>query len=187
MDVCSLYTNIDHDEGAAACHQSLERRKNKSISSDRLKQLILLVLKSTAFRFGNCIYKQIMGTSMGTPMAPNYANLFMAKFESDLITSYFEKTGLRPQVWFRYIDDIFFIWTHGANALDDFLSYAQDYSTNTGMKSKIKFDVNKSTNEVHFLDVSVVIKENMIKTTLYSKPTDAHLYLNISSDHPQHV
>ena len=27
-----------------------------------------------------------MGTSMGTPMAPNYANIFMDKFENDVIT-----------------------------------------------------------------------------------------------------
>ena len=88
MDVSSLYTNIDHQEGAEACFLKLEERKNKSISSHMLKSLILLVLRSTAFRFGNSIYKQVMGTSMGTPMAPNYANIFMAKFETDLIRSF---------------------------------------------------------------------------------------------------
>ena len=107
MDVSSLYTNIDHQEGAEACFLKLEERKNKSISSHMLKSLILLVLRSTAFRFGNSIYKQVMGTSMGTPMAPNYANIFMAKFETDLIRSFHEKTGNKPLVWFRYIDDIF--------------------------------------------------------------------------------
>ena len=187
MDVCSLYTNIDHDEGAEACHQRLEQRKNKAISSATLKSLILLVLRSTAFRFGNSIFKQVMGTSMGTPMAPNYANLFMAKFESDVISSYQQKTGLKPYVWFRYIDDIFFIWTHGADTLDDFISYNQNYSKESGMKSNINFEVNKSTVRANFLDVSVEIKDNVLNTTLYSKPTDAHLYLNKSSNHPRHV
>ena len=59
---------------------------------------------------------------MGTPMAPNYANLFMAKFENDLITSYHQKTGLKPHVWFRYIDDIFFVWTHGPDTLKDLIT-----------------------------------------------------------------
>lgn len=54
-----------------------------------------------------------MGTAMGTPMAPNYANLFMAKFEEDLIQTYYSSTGHQPLVWFRYIDDIFMIWTDG--------------------------------------------------------------------------
>ena len=57
MDVSSLYTNIDHEEGAEACREHLELRKNKSIPSSKLKSLILLVLQSTAFRFGNNFFK----------------------------------------------------------------------------------------------------------------------------------
>lgn len=146
MDVSSLYTNIDHEEGAEACREKLEECCDKSISSERLKTLILLVLQSTAFRFGNCIYKQVMGRSMGTPMAPNYANIFMAKFEKDVIASYYEKTGLKPHVWFRYIDDVFFVWTHGSDSLNDFISYNQNYSNEKGMRSNIKFEVNQSEN-----------------------------------------
>ena len=73
MDVTSLYTNIDHEEGAEACYESLERRKKKSIPSAVLKSLILLVLKSNAFRFGKTIYHQVMGTAMGTPMADRWS------------------------------------------------------------------------------------------------------------------
>ena len=85
MDVTSLYTNIDHEEGANACYEKLEERKRKSIPSKILKSLILLVLRSNAFRFGTAIYHQVMGTAMGTPMAPNYANIFMTKFETELL------------------------------------------------------------------------------------------------------
>ena len=107
MDVTSLYTNIDHEEGAEACFQKLETRKKKSIPSKILKSLILLVLKCNAFRFGTTIFQQVMGTCMGTPMSPNYANLFMDRFESNLVDSYRKRTGFAPLVWFRYIDDIF--------------------------------------------------------------------------------
>ena len=55
------------------------------------------------------------------------------------------------------------------------------------MKSKIKFEVQKSTDKVNFLDVTVSIMENCLKTSLYSKPTDACQYLNTSSNHPKHV
>ena len=40
-----------------------------------------MILKSNAFRFGNECYRQITGTAMVTPMAPNYANLFIDNFE----------------------------------------------------------------------------------------------------------
>ena len=187
MDVTSLYTNIDHEEGAEACYQKLEQRKKKTIPSAVLKTLILLVLKSNAFRFGKTIYHQIMGTAMGTPMAPNYANIFMTKFETDLINSYYQKEGIRPLVWFRYIDDIFFIWTDGPEKLSDFIKHAQNFSESTKMKSKIKFDVNQSTEKVNFLDVVVKLQRGVLVTSLYSKPTDAHMYLYTSSNHPKHV
>ena len=45
MDVSSLYTNTDHEEGAEACFQKLEERKNKSIASIIIKNLILMILK----------------------------------------------------------------------------------------------------------------------------------------------
>ena len=103
-----------------------------------------------------------MGTSMGTPMAPNYANLFMAKFENDVITSFYEKSGLKPYVWFRYIDDIFFVWTHGSDSLNDFISYNQNYSNEKGMRSNIKFEVNQSTVKVNFLDDSIKMQDNVL-------------------------
>ena len=46
MDVSSLYTNNDHEEGAEACFQKLEERKNKSIASIVIKNLIPMTLKA---------------------------------------------------------------------------------------------------------------------------------------------
>ena len=38
------------------------------------------------------------------------------------VESEFLKTQTHQQlVWFRYIDDIFFIWTHGQDKLEQFL------------------------------------------------------------------
>ena len=108
-DVSSLYTNIDQEEGAAACFRKLEERKKKDIPSSLLKKLILLVLRCNIFRFGESLFSQRKGTCMGTPMAPNYANLFMNEFEQNLLNDYYKKTGKRPLVWWRYIDDIFCI------------------------------------------------------------------------------
>ena len=136
-DVSSLYTNIDHEYGAEVCFKMLEERKNKSIPSIVIKNLILMILKSNAFRFGNEYYRQITGTAMGTPMTPNYANLFMDNFEQNLLRNYSQKTGLSPLVGFRFIDGIFFIWTGNKDSLDRFISFTQNYSKSKNMKSKI--------------------------------------------------
>ncbi|XP_066926567.1 uncharacterized protein [Clytia hemisphaerica] len=187
MDVASLYTNIDHEEGANACFDHLEQRNKKSISSSYLKKLILLVLRSNVFRFGSNIYHQIKGTAMGTPMAPNYANLFMASLETKMLDEYYELTKLRPLVWYRYIDDIFFIWTHGNESLNQFIDFCNNFSKNRKMKSTIQYETHQSTDSVNFLDVEVRFRDSTIQTSVYSKATDAHLYLNAKSCHPNHV
>ena len=187
MDVSSLYTNIDHNEGADACFQKLETRTNKHIPSIVIKRLILSILESNVFQFGLKFLIQIMGTAMGTPMACNYANIFMDNFETKLLNDYFKKSGKRPLIWFRFIDDIFFIWNDDQQSLNDFLNFCQNYSDLKKMKSKIKFEVCQSIERVNFLDVTVSIKEGTLATTVFSKPTDAHIYLNATSCHPEHM
>ena len=96
-------------------------------------------------------------------MAPHYANLFMDNFEQNLLRNYSQKTGSSPLVRFRFIDDIFFIWTGNKDSLDHFISFTQNYSKSKNMKSKIKFEIHLSTNKVHFLDVTIFFKTWKIK------------------------
>ena len=111
---------------------------------------------------------------MGTPTATNYANLFMNNFEQNLLLDYSQKIGLSPLVWFRFIDDIFFIGTGNKDSLDHFISFTQNYSKSKNMKSKIKLEIQLSTNEVDFLDVTISLKHGKLRTTLFTKPTDSH-------------
>ena len=116
---------------------------------------------------------------MGTKMAPSYANLFMGYVEQDILG----RCAKKPLVWFRYIDDIFFIWTHGKEALDEFLAFANN------KKHGITFEVTPesvSTVSVPFLDIRVILKNNKLHTDLYVKPTDKSQYLNFKSSHPYH-
>jgi len=187
MNVAFLYTNIIHKEGAQACFEKLETRTKKRVPSGVLKQLIILVLSNNVFKFGDKIYRQIKGTAMGTPMAPNYANLFMDKFEREMLCDFEKQYGIRPFVWYRYIDDIFFVWTAGEESLTCFIQFVQNYSTAQNMESTMKFEVNISSLMVNFLDVKVYLRNGYLQTTLFTKPTDAHIYLNASSNHPSHV
>ena len=63
---------------------------------------------------------------MGTPMAPNYTNLFTDNFEQNLLRGYSQITELSSLVWFRFIDDIFFKWTGNMDSLDHFVSFTQN-------------------------------------------------------------
>ena len=188
MDVNALYPNIDQEEGAAACEHFMNKRKTKSIPSDLIKSLVLTVLRSHTLNFLNRFFHQIKGTAMGTPMAVNFANLFMAKFEQEMLLNYREKHGTGPYIWFRYIDDIFMIWTGSQQGLEHFLQFCNSYSTQQAMASNITFKYSFSQTSVNFLDVTVSLdRDRKIQTDLYSKPTAAHQYLHYSSYHVPHV
>ena len=148
-----------------------------------IRELLSLILKSNCFKFLDKFFHQITGTAMGTPMAPGYANCFMGKVEKELLRQYEDETGLRPTVWFRFLDDIFFTWGHGEEELKKFLLFMNSFGEKNNMQTDLKFtfEMGKS---VPFLDTLVSVNGRKLKTTLYSKPTDAHLYLRKSSCHP---
>ena len=60
-----------------------------------------MILKPNVFRFGNEYYRQIIGTAIGTPMAPNYANLFMKNFEQTYCVIIFKK--LDYHLWYGFV------------------------------------------------------------------------------------
>ena len=51
----------------------------------------MTVLKSNTLKFGERFFHQLKGTAMGTAMAVNFANLFMAKFETEILADYKKK------------------------------------------------------------------------------------------------
>ena len=65
------------------------------------------VLKDNLFEFDCKFYQQISGTAIGTKFAPPYACIFMDYVE----TEFLKTQAIKPWLWKRFIDDIFFIWT----------------------------------------------------------------------------
>ena len=121
LDVSSLYTNIPHNEGIDAYRHFLNTRDHNasSISTETLCDLLRMILTMNNFSFNDKHYLQTHGTAMGTRMAPSYANLFLAKFEMDALS----RAPFQPFLWWRYIDDIFMIWTRSVQDLNTFSSF----------------------------------------------------------------
>ena len=99
-------------------------------------------------------------------------------FERKLLTGSCNK----PLVWFRYIDDIFAIWTYGEDKLKDCMLYINS------IHSSFQFTCNYSKECVQFFDVSVSVDiSGVITTDLYVEPTDTQQYLMATSCHPNHT
>ena len=187
MDVVSLYPNIDHSEGLIATKESLDRRISKEIPTATLCDITQFILNSNTMHHEGKFYHQIKGCAMGTNMAVNYANIFMEKFENDMLRAYEEKYKKRPELWLRFIDDIFFIWRGDAQSLKTFVDFCNNFAQTNGYKSNITFTSHCSSESVDFLDIKISICKDKIKTELFNKPTAAHLYVHRMSDHPHHI
>ena len=84
-------------------------------------------------------------------------------------------------MWYRYIDDIVFIWTHGEEKLKLFLDDLNKYPPN------INFTHESNKEWINFLDLTVSLLDNKVSTDLHIKPTDRHQYFHYSSSHPDHT
>nr|XP_048674335.1 zinc finger protein 708-like isoform X5 [Caretta caretta]XP_048674339.1 zinc finger protein 708-like isoform X5 [Caretta caretta] len=173
MDVEALYTNIPHKDGQQAVRNTIP----DNVTANLVAELCGFVLTHNYFTFGDNVYLQISGTAMGTRMAPQYANIFMADLEQRFLSS----RPLKPLLYLCYIDDIFIIWTHGKEALEEFHHDFNNFHPTTNLS------LVQSTQEIHFLDTTVLINNGHINTTLYRKPTDRYSYLHASSFHPDHT
>lgn len=176
-DVVGLYPSIPHEDGLQYLHDRLEKREVKEVSSDDLVKLAKFVLKNNFFEFDSKVKQQISGTAIGTKFAPPYACIFMDRVETDFL----ETEILKPWVWLRYIDDIFFVWLNGEESLVAFLERLNKFHPNLG------FTYEFSESSVNFLDVVVSIEGDTFVTDLYCKPTDCHQFLHYESAHPAHI
>ena len=148
--------NIPHGEGLEGMCKALDTRQNPSIPIESLVGLGKLVLDSNVLKFDGKVYKQKLGTAIGTKFAPAYANLFMSSLEEDMLSS----CAVKPWIWYRYIDNVFFIWTHGEEQLSSFIEHVDNYHLT------IKFKREKSRDSVSYLDVSVSRKGWALETDL---------------------
>ena len=140
IDVVGIYPNIPHDEGLAFLKDVLDNRVEKQVTVDTLIELAELVLKNNVFEYSNKTCKQNRGTAIDTKFAPPYAVLFMVALEEKVLS----KAKKKPSVWWRYVNDIFFIWEHVKNLLKN-LSVRTIHSIRlstlrqTGQKKKLIF------------------------------------------------
>lgn len=177
LDVASLYTNIPHTDGIRSVLLAYEISDiNKTLDSQTLATLLRLILELNNFEFNGIHYVQVSGTSMGTAIGPNYANIFMGLLENEFLAS----CALKPLYYKRFIDDIFLIWTHGEAAL---LSFINDFNQ---AHPSISFSHSFSQSTINFLDVTLTVDNGEIGTKIYRKPTDRQQYLHFDSSHPKH-
>ena len=182
IDVDSLYTNIDNKDGLEAVKQAFLDNPDPGRPDSQILELLKLSLENNDFEFNGEWYLQTWGTAMGKKFAPNYANLFMARWEEGALA----KASKKPGFYKRFLDDIKIIWTHGRAEFDKFFQILQNHHDSISLKYEIH------DSEINFLDTTVYKgerfqREGILDTKVYFKPTDSLQLLHKASYHPKHT
>ena len=117
------------------------------------------------------------GAAMGTKMAVTFANIFMAKVETEI---------LKPLIWKQYIDDIFSLWTSNRKVIMQFIEQANKHHP------KIKFTAEISETDTTFLDTNIYKRKRFRSNSILDvrtqfKPTETFQYAHFSLCHPPGV
>ena len=184
-DVVSLYPNIPHEDGLEAVRQAFRASttQEKALRPDEeILKLLEICLYRNDFEFDGEFYLQKQGCSMGRRFSVSYANIFMAWWETRALN----RSYLKPTHWFRFLDDIFFVWDHGREALNEFL----EILNSTHRTITLTANIDERSNE--FLDVTAYKGDDFDTTLtldfkLFFKPTDSHQLLHQTSFHPKHT
>jgi hypothetical protein len=109
--------------------------------------MMFLILTNNCFEFNDKMYIQNIGTAMGSKFAPPYDNLTLGKMEE----TFLKNCVLKPLLYKRFQDDVFLLWQHGSNQLNNFVEQLN------GVNRKFKYTLLFSKEEVNFLDVTVFL------------------------------
>ena len=178
-DVKALFTSVPIQPSLDIITKLLEKdpslpnRTNMNIR--QINSLLEFCLRSTHFTFQNKHYEQIEGTTMGSPISPTVANLYMEDLESKAIQS----APHPPAFWKRFVDDTFVIIKSFHK--QEFLDHINSIDTNIQFTS----EESREDGSVPFLDMLIIPQEDgTFHTTIYRKPTHTDMYLQWDSQHP---
>ena len=182
LDVDSLYTNIDNKEGLKAVREAFRNSPDAGRPDNAILSLLQICLENNDFMFNNQWFLQVGGTAMGKKFAPNYANLFLAKWEKEVS----KKCSKKPLCFFRYLDDVFLIWHHPLSDFWEYLNILNRHHPDIRLKHTV------SEHSVDFLDVTVFKGKQFrsratLDTKVFFKPSDTHELLHKNSYHPKHT
>lgn len=182
-DVSSLYTNMHIDRSIEAVRKALRTNPNTDRPDRQLLELLEITMKTNDFEFNGDYFLQTLGTAMGKRYAPSLANLYLLDFDERAREGF----KIKPLFYFRYLDDIFFIWEGSETDLHEY----QSFLNNLIPDIKITLEYDKTEN--NFLDTTIYKQKEdsnnniTLQTRVFFKETDTHQLLHKGSHHPKHT
>ena len=175
----NLTKNLPLDETIEFCMKKTFGRKTKFKGLTRVvfKTLLGFATKNVLILFNGKYYEQIDGVSMGSPLGPTLANVFLCHWEEIWLNKCSVK--FKPLYYKRFMDDTFLLFS-SMDHIKKFFRYINSRHKNMSFTYEVEND-----DKLPFLDILVTREENKYTTNIYRKPTFSGLYTNFHSFLPE--
>lgn len=206
-DVNALYPSIRLDRGMKALQWFMDHHTNLN---ERVKDLCLklafFVLTNNYVmckELGSAIYRQMIGTAMGTTFSVIYAIIFMIWLETPIVED--KRFSQFIRLYKRFIDDLFLIWSGPAEVLCEFRRALAEADEGIGFDWSGYRNQQEAANpslvkarlhdQVNFLDLDLTLQREvtrqgaLIKVMFrpYRKQGNAYAYIPFTSFHGRHT
>ncbi|CAM2725150.1 unnamed protein product [Rotaria socialis] len=174
-----LYTMLPQEESLDILIEFLlqyDYQKVQNIPIDIIRKLAIIVIKENVFVYEKKFYRQVIGGAMGSAFTLTLANIFMWKWEKQLV----HRLKLSNEIYGRYVDDIFFTSNDSLESIDQMLDEANNFHPNI----KLVRQIGRS---VPFLDVLIENRKGTLTISVYHKEAAEPYVVPFGSDHPGHV
>lgn len=180
-DVTSLYTNMKHNFTISSIEKVFNKYPDLNRPSNYIVELLKLILENNDFEFNDEIYLQTCGCPMGKVIGPSAANIYLLDFDEAAMSGF----AVKPLLFFRYLDDVFFLWNDSLDKLKEYETFLNN------LIPGITITLEASLISANFLDITIYKKQydNLctLATKIFVKPTDTQNLLHTLSFHPKHT
>ena len=142
-----------------------------------VRKSLELVMNNHFFKFGDEYRKQVAGPPMGVRFSPIFCCMFLVYWEEELEKKKFQELSkLTAEMWKRYVDDVFSVWTKSEREFKNFIEKINKIHPN------IKFTAeDDSKGPLQVLDLELSLEDSIkfpgkksIVYKHYRKPTAAN-------------
>lgn len=178
LDVTSLFTNVPSEDVLNFIERKIIADQIiLPIPRDVFMSLLRLCIEGNVFEFSGRYYRQHFGVSMGSPLSPVLAGLFMEYFETELLPTIHPS----PALWLRYVDDVFLLWQVEEN-------FEAMFSQVNRLSASIQFTTEwEQDGKLSFLDVNVHRLPSGFSFSIFRKPKHSGQYLHYYSCHTEEM
>ena len=175
LDIDSLFTNVPLEETNKICINQLFQSENKvfGLNKKEMHEMLSLTTKESIILFDNCFYSQIDGVSMGSPLGPTLANVFLCYHENQWLSDC--PKHFKPVCYKRYVDDIFVLFKK-----PEHVPLFANYMSSRHKNINFSFETEKN-GKLPFLDISIFRETGKFVTSVYRKDTFSGVYTNFTS------